>query len=326
MRLVSSQGEAVRGRCRSTNRCSYCARLGAVENAELLALDAIASGSAPGVWAVLTTRSTDPDPASFYASRKAVMKALRRRWPDCEYAALVEFTTGYGERARGGRRPHWNLLLKGVPVDALDQVGDVIRSVWCAREDAEPWAQFVGQVAEVGGLLRYIALHFQKESQKPPEGWAGHRFLKSRGYLSTATSEARAAARESLAFKREIWRAIRRGLVGDQVEEAVAEAMALREATTWQMVDVTRSVTASTRGRESTRPSGRQGGPESLPCPANSSAAAPPRARDVGAGPRADGALPEEDGQTAPQARTGGIGGVSPLLHLSPANSVVDDP
>src|SRR4051794_29972317 len=61
MRLLSSQGELVRGRCRGTNVCAYCARLGAVENAELLALDALA-GSAPAVWAVLTTSRATRDP------------------------------------------------------------------------------------------------------------------------------------------------------------------------------------------------------------------------------------------------------------------------
>src|SRR4051794_4329350 len=36
MRLLSSQGEVVRGRCGATNLCEYCATLAAVENSELL--------------------------------------------------------------------------------------------------------------------------------------------------------------------------------------------------------------------------------------------------------------------------------------------------
>lgn len=236
-RLLSSHGELVRGRCRSTNLCAYCARLAAVENAELLALDALA-GEAPSVWAVLTTRSAEPDPAKFYKSREVVIRALRRRWPRCEYAALVEFTTGYGPRSGGARRPHWNLLLKGVPPEAVEQAREVIADVWCAREDAEPWAQFVGTVSEVGGLMRYVALHFQKESQAPPPGWRGHRFLKSRGYLATSTPEAREAARRSLRHKRELWRAIRRGLEGQAAEDAAAAAIALADATTWRLMSV----------------------------------------------------------------------------------------
>jgi len=235
MRLRSSAGELVRGRCGSPNLCAYCARLGAVENAELLALDALA-GSAPSLWAVLTTADAEPDPARFYRSRAAVIRALRRRWPDCQYAALVEFTTGYGPRAAGARRPHWNLLLKGVPVECEDEAAEVIRDVWCGREHAEPWAQFVGPVSEVGGLMRYLALHFQKESQAPPIGWKGHRFLKSRGYLAGSTPAARVEARKSLRHKRELWKAIRRGLGALDAELAAHEAMALAESLTWEVV------------------------------------------------------------------------------------------
>jgi hypothetical protein len=238
MWLVSDQGEAVRGRCRATNQCAYCARLAAVENSELLALDALA-GDAPTVWAVLTTRSADPVPASFYRSRELVMRAIRRRWPAAEYAALVEFTTGYGPLAGGRRRPHWNLLIKGVPAEDVDQVGDVIRRVWCEREDAEPWAQHVGAISEAGGLMRYIALHFQKEEQAPPAGWRGHRFLKSRGYLAVSTPEAREQARASLRHKRELWRAIKSGASALEAELQAHEAMERAAATSWELVHVT---------------------------------------------------------------------------------------
>lgn len=265
MRLRSSQGEVVRGRCRATNQCAYCARLAAVENSELLALDAVASGSAPSVWTVLTTRTATDDPRPFYRARELVLRALRRRWPACEYAALVEFTTGYGPRSGGARRPHWNLLLKGIPADALDQAGDVIRRVWCRHVDAEPWAQFVGHVDEVGGLLRYVALHFQKESQAPPAGWSGQRFNVSRGYLAGSTAEARAAARESLAFKRELWKAIRDGATGTEAEARARELRAIAAATTWELVNATRLVTATTRGVTDTDSAEPRGGTESPP-------------------------------------------------------------
>jgi hypothetical protein len=251
-RLLSSQGELVRGRCRSTNQCSYCAKLAAVENAELLALDALA-GSAPALWVVLTTADANPDPSAFYKSREVLLRALRRRWPDCEYAALVEFTTGYGPRSGGRRRPHWNLLLKGVPREDMQRVQDVVRDVWCGRENAKPKAQFVGEVGEVGGLLRYIALHFQKESQAPPPGWRGHRFLKSRGYLSTTTPEAREAARRSLRHKRELWRAIElRGLEGSAAERAATAAMDLADATSWRLLQL--NPTRPLEDRERDRP------------------------------------------------------------------------
>jgi hypothetical protein len=58
MVLRSSEGEIVLGRCRAVNLCPYCARLAAVENAEVLALDAM-SGAAPALYGVLTTSSTE---------------------------------------------------------------------------------------------------------------------------------------------------------------------------------------------------------------------------------------------------------------------------
>jgi hypothetical protein len=234
MWLRSSLGEVVRGRCHATNLCDYCARLGAVENAEVLALDAMEN--APQLYAVLTTRSPERDPAAFYRSREHVLRALRRRWPRAEYASLVEFTTGRGPRSGGRRRPHWNLLLKGIPADAHDQVADVIRSVWCRREDAEPQAQYVAPIAEAGGLMRYLALHFQKESQRPPDGWSGQRFNVSRGYLAGPMADARDRARAALRWKRELWRALQEGVSGEVAEEVAERRSLAAAAVTWKLV------------------------------------------------------------------------------------------
>lgn len=235
--LLSSHGELVRGRCRATNLCEYCARLNAVETSEMLALDAVEGGAAPQVWMVLTTRTATLDVSTFYRSREKLQRALRRRWPALEVAWIVEFTTGYGPRSGGLRRPHWNALLKGVTADDVAEIEAVVGQVWCARVDARPEAQFVGQVAEVGGLMRYLVLHFLKESQAPPPGWSGHRYTATRGYLWTDTPTARAAARRSLRGKREVHRAITRGLSPAEAEVAAAGAMALADATTWQFID-----------------------------------------------------------------------------------------
>lgn len=227
--LNESSGELVRGRCRATNLCLYCARLFAVETSELLALDAM-EGSAPALWLVLTTRSANPSPKAFYRAREQVWKAVKRRWPDAEYAAIVEFTTGYGPRSGGVRRPHWNVLVKGVPREACAELAEIVRRVWCARVSARPEAQFVGEVSEVGGLMRYIALHFLKEAQAPPVGWRGHRFVASRGYFSRPRSELRPEARRSLQVKRLIWK----GLDAELAELEVA----VRELDVWRLLTV----------------------------------------------------------------------------------------
>jgi len=238
LRLRSSEGELVPGRCKASNQCEYCARLAAVENAELLALDAI-NGEAPRVWAVLTTRSADPDPASFYKSRELVLRDLRKAFSSqVQVASLVEFTTGYGPRSGGRRRPHWNLTFKGLDPDRLDQVHDVVADRWCSREDALPARQWVDSIESAGGLMRYIALHFQKESQRPPPGWRGHRFTASRGYLWTRTPEARKAAKESLRWKRELHKALKDGYQGEAADD-VAKARCLRaKSLSWELVQV----------------------------------------------------------------------------------------
>ena len=272
----------MRGRCRASNQCAYCARLAAVETAEMLALDAL-HGSAPRVWMVLTTRSTSTDPADFYDARRQVLRALKRRWPDLEAAWVLEFTTGYGKRSGGARRPHWNALLKGVGPEDVDQVADVVERVWCSRVDATAAGQFVGEIAGAGGLMRYLALHFQKESQAPPPGWRGHRFTATRGYLSQPTPAAREQARRALRFKRELWRARRAGWTdpGD-VELAAREAMAIADATDWELVQlVPREAARAEPDTASPAPLGALGlGPQGPALQAAHRSARRPRARN----------------------------------------------
>jgi hypothetical protein len=198
----------------------------------MLALDAMEN--APEVWCVLTTRTATLDMSAFYAARKQVIKALRRRWPATEYACLLEFTTGYGPSSGGKRRPHWNLLLKGMPASALAQVREIVCRVWCDHVDAAAAGQHVGEVSEAGGLMRYIALHFQKESQAPPAGFRGQRFNCSRRYFGDRTrAEMREDARDSLFEKRALWRALERGLEGEEAEDAVDAEWIQRVDTRW---------------------------------------------------------------------------------------------
>ena len=238
MRLESTLGDLVKGRCRATNLCLFCAKLAAVENSELLALDAV-EGTAPRMWLVLSTGTDELDPARFYAARKHLMKALGREFGrKIPWAAMVEFTTGYSKHSAGRRFPHWNVMLKGVDEGDLGRIRAVVDRVWCGRADfkAVPEGQHVGTITEAGGLMRYIALHFQKESQAPPAGWRGHRFLHSRDYLWKPTPEARELTQQSLRLKRELWRAERAGLAGTDALEAAHLALYERNELAWALV------------------------------------------------------------------------------------------
>jgi hypothetical protein len=273
LRLLSSEGEYVRGRCGSTNQCAYCAKLGAVENTEMLALDALEYG-APETLIVLTTATTIADPAHYYEALWAVARAVRRRWPGFEYSMLLEFTTGYGERSGGERRPHFNLVVKGVQWRAVynpprcckragceadtpcglcrkrlagdlgkrETLRDVVRRVWCGREElrATPGNQYVRDIRDAGGLFPYLALHFQKESQAPPEGWRGHRFRSSRGYFGAGSAKAaREQARESLRGKRAIHRLQRDAgwyMTAAEIDWQATLYRELRRDVTWRVV------------------------------------------------------------------------------------------
>lgn len=235
LRLKGSNGALVPGRCRSTRLCDYCSRLEAVEISEVLALDAM-KGDAPAVYAVLTTSSTSLDPSDFYESRRQVIRALRRRFPDVRYCCITEFTTGRAGSSGGRRRVHFNLLLKGIPAEAVADACAIVERVWCEREDAEPWAQYVGAVAHEGGLMRYLALHFLKESQRPPASWKGHRVTRSRDYLTLPSWKARAEAKAALRLKRELWRAAELGLDAGEALTLAEAAMHAAEQVRWQLV------------------------------------------------------------------------------------------
>jgi hypothetical protein len=223
-------------RCDAPNLCAYCARLAARENAKALELDA-GRGPAPEVWAVLTTAEPTLDMKMFWKAREQVVRALRRRWPS-EYACLLEYTTGYGPRSGGLRRPHWNLLFKGFGAGELGPAAELIRRIWCERTGGDPHAQHIGAVHEAGGLSRYLALHFMKESQKPPEGFRGYRFITSRGYFNGGLTrkQGRELAQEALVAD-----SIRRdgklaGLRGRALDGYVAAGLERRAELDWTAI------------------------------------------------------------------------------------------
>jgi hypothetical protein len=235
LRLENTLGDLIPGRCKSVNLCDYCARLAAVETAEVLALDATAN-EAPRVWSVLTTRTPAMDMRRFQQGRQNVRRAVRRRWPEARCATLVEFQTGRGRNAGGQRRPHWNDMWKGIPPHDVPALVDVLATTWCKHVDAEPSGQFAGTVSEVGGLMRYLALHFQKEDQQPPKGWRGHRFRAMAGYLDRPMAQAREEARQSLRFKREVWKLRDSGMTALEIDEAAHRALYEANEMGWELV------------------------------------------------------------------------------------------
>jgi hypothetical protein len=136
------------------------------------------------------------------------------------------------------------LLLKGAGVDDQEAVLDSIEREWCSRVGGKRAAQHVGTVQEIGGLMRYLALHFQKASQSPPKGWRGHRFMHSRGYLAERTPELRRRAREGLQLRRELWKVKRDAdaagveLVGGEAWDLAELAWEVGRAQTWELVQV----------------------------------------------------------------------------------------
>jgi hypothetical protein len=233
LRLRSEHGELVQPRGKSVNRCAYCARLAAIENCEMLVRDALA-GHAPRIVMILGTRTPTVDMGRFRQARQQLVAALRRRWPEVEYAYQVEFTTGYGPRSGGLRRPHWNWFLKGIPTEDVDQVRDVAASLWCRLVDALPERQYVALIDNAVGLTKYVTQHFMKASQSPPASFTGQRFNCSVGYFGDLTRrQARLQAREALASKRELYRLQK--VIADPYDLELAVHLAVKRdaATRW---------------------------------------------------------------------------------------------
>jgi hypothetical protein len=221
--LQSNDGELVQGRCKSPNLCDVCAGRTAQENIELLALDGQVS-AAPEWWVVLNTPSTERRQAAY----RSWWEVAKRR-AGCETARLLEFTTGYGPRSGGDRRPHWNVLLKGDEAQA--------RALLAGWQGASGATQgHVGRVDDEGGLFRYLLGHLNKHSQRPPDGWKGQRLTISKGYLWTTTPEAREAARGTLMRTWALRRAEESGLTGEAVLDAAEEELARRAAQVWSVV------------------------------------------------------------------------------------------
>jgi hypothetical protein len=185
-----------------------------VETVEMLTLDALEY--APVIGVVLTAREHLTRKQT-YSHLKQLRLVVRRRWADAEWFVVVEF------QLRGAL--HLNLLVKGVPVEAVDAFREVVLGLWCSRVDAERPGQWVKALTRreggAEGFVRYVAKimsHSLKPSQAPPIGWRGHRTSHTRGYLVRPTPVMREEARASLRMKRELWRVLAEGLTGHDAE------------------------------------------------------------------------------------------------------------
>jgi hypothetical protein len=198
LRLLNlSTGELVRGRCRSTNLCTYCAVIFAVETSEMLLLDAMED--APTLYLVLTAREHLTRSDCTVVLRH-LRRVLRRQWPSIRWAVLVEF------QKRGAL--HLNLLVKGVAIAEVESLRSAAAGEWCSRVDAEDVGQWAGVIADELGVVKYVTLHFMKQSQAPVVGWRGHRYSCTRDYLVRPASVMRAEAQRSLRVKRLVHRGV----------------------------------------------------------------------------------------------------------------------
>jgi hypothetical protein len=128
-------------------------------------------------------------------------QAFRRRWGrSVEYCGFIEWTTGEARRSGGKRRMHSHWLVKGLVVDDVAEVEAWVSAEW--RKLTGAWVVQLAELRTVGGIVGYLALHHEKASQAPPEGWTGRRLRPSKGYFATDGKTRRERAREWLRWYR----------------------------------------------------------------------------------------------------------------------------
>lgn len=234
----------IEGNCGAVNKCAYCAIQTAFVNSMMLRLEA-ELGTAPDVLSILGTRTATFETKPFYEARRNVVREMRRRYGrGVEYASLQEFTTGLASTSGGQRRPHWNLFWKGIPTDDLANARTIQRRTWCATVDADPAYQYVEEIRDPVAAASYVALHFQKEAQAPPEGWSGQRFNSSRGFYDGRTrGEMRDLAKLEMKRRRLAYRIAQALGCEDPncqlVAQLVQDALLSQASTVWELVSTT---------------------------------------------------------------------------------------
>jgi hypothetical protein len=227
-------GEACIGCCRATNLCECARRRYLRETVRMLVLDA--SEVPPTIFCVLTAREFLRKDESMRDTFRQLLKAIRRRWPDCEWFARWE------EQARGAL--HVNLLVKGVPAAEFLAFQDVLVPRWCARVDAEPAGQYVEPIIDEAAVTVYVANKIQHagKSNQEPSFRNKHRTSQTRGYLVRSAAVMREEARRSLAADALEWSGMARELVDLELED--------RDSQTWRLVRLTPGRRARPRAHE----------------------------------------------------------------------------
>jgi hypothetical protein len=206
-------------------RCAACGKIHALTALEMVRNTSERMGN-PSV--ALTLTSWDPyrDVEKTWAKDvEQVIRALRRRCPTLEYLGFMEWTEG--SKARDGlRRPHMHALMRGVPLDLVDDLEQLTRKVWTERTGAHV-VELAPLRAAANGVA-YLALHHLKPAQHAPEGWSGRRLRPSRGWWGAPAKELREWARENVrdSGHRHKLKEARKQEAADLVEQGVPEEVA----------------------------------------------------------------------------------------------------
>ena len=162
-------------RCKAPNRCDYCAKLTAQQNALVVLLDA--ELRCPTVGITTTTRDPDFGSKRLRQAEASLWRTMRVDYPQLEYLGFVEFTTGKHARDRR-RRAHIHHLVKGMPPEEAPRVEAEVRRLW-KKYTGDSWRCDCQPLRTPVGAMKYLAGHHYKLEQAPPPGFRGKRLRPS---------------------------------------------------------------------------------------------------------------------------------------------------
>jgi hypothetical protein len=157
----------------------------------------------PTVGITTTTRDPDVDHGRLRKAEASLWRALRKRHPELQYLGFLEWTTGRHARDRR-RRPHIHHLIKGLPVEAADELEAEIQRLW-KTYTGDAWRCDCRELRTPAGAIAYLSLHHHKMEQAPPPGFKGKRLRPSKKYFEIPIRELRAIAKRQLADGRLAW-------------------------------------------------------------------------------------------------------------------------